>query len=123
MTEKVKDYRDLKVWQRAMDLVPVAYRLARSLPRHEQFSLADQIRRSAVSVPANVAEGQARTHTREFLQHLSIARGSLAELHTLMLVAERLQYLTRAELDTIEQVIVDVRMPLSGLISRLQESA
>ena len=123
MTEKVKDYRDLKVWQRAMDLVPVAYRLARSLPRHEQFSLADQIRRSAVSVPANVAEGQARKHTREFLQHLSIARGSLAELHTLMLVAERLQYLTREELDTIEQVIVDVRMPLSGLMNRLQVGA
>ena len=123
MAEKVQDYRDLKVWQRAMDLVPLTYRLVRNLPRHEQFSLTDQIRRSAVSVPANIAEGQARKHTREFLQHLSIARGSLAELHTLMLVAERLQYLTHEELTTIEQAIIDVRMPLSGLINRLQESA
>ncbi len=123
MAEKVQDYRDLKVWQRAMELVPLTYHLVRSLPRHEQFSLADQIRRSAVSVPANIAEGQARKHTREFLQHLSIARGSLAELHTLMLVAERLQYLTHEELTTIEQAIIDVRMPLSGLINRLQESA
>ncbi|TAM45286.1 MAG: four helix bundle protein [Acidobacteria bacterium] len=123
MTERVKDYRDLKVWQRAMDLVPMTYRLARSLPKHEQFSLADQIRRSVVSVPANIAEGQARKHTREFLQHLSIARGSLAELHTLMLVAERLQYLTHEELATLEQAIIDVRMPLSGLIKSLQESA
>ncbi len=123
MTEKVQDYRELKVWQRAMDLVPMAYRLVRSLPRHEQFSLADQIRRSAVSVPANIAEGQARKHTREFLQYLSIARGSLAELHTLMLVAERLQYLTCKDLNTVEQAIIDVRMPLSGLINRLQERA
>ncbi len=123
MTDKLKDYRDLKVWQKAMDLVPMAYRMTRSLPKHEQYALADQIRRSVVSVPANIAEGQARRHTREFVQHLSIARGSLAELHTLLLVAERLQYLKREELATIEEAIVDVRMPLSGLINRLQNNS
>ena len=120
MTEKVKDYRDLKVWQQAMNLVSVAYRLVQRLPKQEQFALADQIRRAVVSVPANIAEGQARQHTREFLQHLAIARGSLAELHTLFLVAERLQYLEREELERFETAVLDVRMPLSGLIKRLQ---
>jgi four helix bundle protein len=123
MIEKVKDYRDLKVWQHAMDLVSVAYRLAQRLPKQEQFALADQIRRAVVSIPANIAEGQARQHTREFLQHLAIARGSLAELHTLFLVAERLQYLAREELEKLETAVLDVRMPLSGLIKRLQTNA
>ena len=123
MAEKVKDYRDLKVWQRAMDLVPKAYGIAQGLPRHEQFALANQVRRAAVSIAANIAEGQARKHTREFLQHLSIARGSLAELHTLVLVAERLQYLVPGMSSEIEQAILDVRMPLSGLINRLQDSS
>jgi len=122
MTEKVKDYRDLKVWQQAMTLVSVAYRLVQRLPKQEQFALADQIRRAVVSVPANIAEEQARQHTREFLQHLAIARGSLAELHTLFLVAERLQYLEREDLERFETAVLDVRMPLSGLIKRLQTS-
>ncbi len=123
MAEKVKDYRDLKVWQRAMDLIPRAYRIAQGLPRHEQFALANQVRRAVVSIAANIAEGQARKHTRGFLQHLSIARGSLAELHTLVLVAERLQYIVPGMSNEIEQAILDVRMPLSGLINRLQDSS
>ncbi|MCU0294249.1 MAG: four helix bundle protein, partial [Thermoanaerobaculaceae bacterium] len=118
-TGKVRSFRDLRVWQRAMELVPRVYELLKKLPREERFALVDQIRRAAVSIPSNIAQGHARRHTKEFLQHLSIARGSLAELLTLLLVAERLGYLPKREVEQIEQQISDVRMPLSGLINRL----
>jgi four helix bundle protein len=123
MTSGVRSFRDLKIWQRAIDLVPQVYQVARLLPPHERFGLMDQMRRAAVSVPSNIAEGQARRHTKEFIQHLSIARGSLAELQTLLLVAERLQYLNRETIAPIETVILDVLMPLSALIARLQQSS
>ena len=123
MASEVRSFRDLKIWQRAMDLVPQVYMIAQLLPSHERFGLMDQIRRAAVSVPSNIAEGQARRHTKEFIQHLSIARGSLAELQTLLLVAERLQYLNRETIAPIETVILDVLMPLSALIARLQQSS
>jgi four helix bundle protein len=122
MTE-VKSFRDLRIWQRAMDLVPAVYRLLDKLPREEEYGLAEQVRRAVVSVPANIAEGHARKHTKEFLQHLSIARGSLAELLTLLLVAERLNYLAAEDVTRIEQQIADLAMPMNGLIRRLQARA
>jgi four helix bundle protein len=121
MTETVKSFQDLRVWQSAMELVPMGYGLVRLLPREEKFVRGDQMRRAAVSVPANIAEGHARKHTKEYLQHLSIARGSLAELLTLVLLAERLGYLTRAQVAPVERAICGLRMPLSGLIARLEE--
>lgn len=120
MAAKISSFRDLRVWQKAMDLVPEAYRLTAKLPKSETFSLGDQIRRAAVSVPANIAEGHGRQHTKEFLQHLAIARGSLAELHTLLLVAQRLNYLGSVDLEAGETAIQTVRMLLFGLIVRLQ---
>ena len=121
MASAVRSFHDLKVWQMAMELVPEAYRVARGLPSVERFELASQIRRAAVSIPANIAEGQARRHTREFVQHLSIARGSLAELQTLLLLAERLGYLQPEALCGCQEMIPNVRMMLSGLLARLQE--
>jgi four helix bundle protein len=123
MVETVRNFRELRVWQIAIDLVPEAYRLARCLPHQERFVLSDQIRRAAVSVPANIAEGQARQHTKEFLHHLSIARGSLAELQTLMLLAERLSYISCEGQEALQKMILDVRTLLSGLIRHLQNQA
>ena len=120
MTQAIKSFQDLQVWQKAMEFVPVAYRLAKKLPREETFALAGQIRRAAVSVPANIAEGHARHHTREFIQHLSIARGSLAELTTLLLIGEKLSYLTREELDEVEPIARELRMLFSGLVQSLR---
>ncbi len=120
MSEKLRSFNDLRVWQKAMDLVPEVYGLARKLPPFERFALVDQLRRAAISVPSNIAEGQARQHSKEFLQHLSIARGSLAEIETLLLLAVRLDYITQEDQAGIQQTIRDVRMPLSGLINRLQ---
>jgi four helix bundle protein len=88
----IQSYRDLKVWQVGMDLVEETYRVTRCFPRDEVYALTAQMHRSAVSVPCNVAEGHARQSTREFLQFISIALGSLAELETQLLVAVRLGY-------------------------------
>lgn len=84
------------------------------------YALASQIRRAAVSIPANIAEGQARQHTKEFLQYLSIAKGSLAELDTLLIVAEKLGYVDNQEVAAIHTSIGEVRMMLYGLMRRLQ---
>ena len=120
MTAVVKSFEDLQVWQLALDLVPEIYSLTQRLPKHEIFGLTGQIRRAAVSVCTNIAEGQARHHTKEFLHHLSVARGSLAELFTLILVAERLSYLSPEEKHGLMEKIAHVRMLLSGLIKSLK---
>jgi four helix bundle protein len=94
----VSGFMNLTVWQRAMELMKESYGLIACLPSGERFGMADQIRRSALSVPTNIAEGHARIHLREYLNHLSIASGSLAELQTLLLAAQDLGYLTSQQL-------------------------
>lgn len=115
-------YRDLVVWQRAIDLVPQIYDVVRKLPPEETYALGDQLRRAAISIPANIAEGQGRQHPREFLQYLAIARGSLAELNTLLILAQRLDYLTPSVLNELDALLQSVAKPLHGLISTLAKS-
>ena len=79
---RIQSFRDLKVWQKSMDLAVAVYALTKGFPREEAFGLTSQLRRSAVSVPSNIAEGQGRSNTREFQQFLRIARGSNCELQT-----------------------------------------
>lgn len=119
MAEKT-GYKDLVVWQRAIDLVPKVYGLVKRFPKEETYALADQIRRAVVSIPANIAEGQARYHRKEFLRFLMIAKGSLAELHTLLIVAHRLAYLTAETLLEMEAELSRIARPLSGLITNLR---
>jgi four helix bundle protein len=90
---KIKSYRDLEVWKKAMDLIMECYEMTESFPKKETFGLESQLQRSAVSIAANIAEGHARQYTKEFLQSLSIAYGSLAEVETHILIAERLKYI------------------------------
>ncbi|HTE47425.1 MAG TPA: four helix bundle protein [Gemmatimonadaceae bacterium] len=85
----IRSYRDLVVWQKGMDLVDACYALTRSFPSSERFALADQIRRAAVSIVANIAEGHGRSGTGSYLYHLSVARGSLRELETLLLISQQ----------------------------------
>ena len=87
---KIKSFRDLRVWQLAMEVVELVYRLTRSFPRSEVYGLASRIQRAAVSVPSNIAD--TREHTKEYLEHLSIAQASLAELETQLEIATRLKY-------------------------------
>src|SRR6266849_2752524 len=90
-------YKDLIAWQKAMDLVVEIYATTEQFPSREKFSLTDQIRRAAVSVPSNIAEGQAHYSHREFLHFLRHSRGSLAELETQILIAQRRNYLTESQ--------------------------
>src|SRR5688500_1847747 len=94
----VESYRDLRLWQAAMDLGVESYRVGELMPSRERFGLVAQIRRAAVSIPANIAEGHGRLRRGEYLHHLSIARGALKELETLLALAERLGYLSDADL-------------------------
>ena len=84
----INNFRDLRVWQSGMELVVQVYRLTQSFPREEQYGLTSQMRRAAVSVPSNIAEGHARESSKEYLNHLSIVQGSLAELQTQIEIAE-----------------------------------
>ena len=94
---KIAGYQELLVWQRSMDLVAKVYRLTATLPAAEQWGLIAQMRRAAVSVPSNIAEGYGRQSTGEYRHHLSIGRGSLLELETQILLCVRLQYLNLAD--------------------------
>ena len=103
-----------------MDLVVTAYDLARRLPREEQYGLISQIQRAAVSVPANIAEGQGREAPKPFANHLGIARGSLAELDTLLQLAVRLSYLPETALAEFNRQNIEVRRLLRGLLRSLE---
>jgi four helix bundle protein len=96
----VQSFRDLVVWQRSMQLTVATYRLTQGFPREEVYGLASQIRRSAVSIPSNIAEGQGRLSTGEFRQSLGIARGSYSELQTQLEIARSLGY---GDTKTIEE--------------------
>lgn len=115
-----RSYKDLVVWRRAMDLVPELYCTTNGFPADERYGLTDQIRRAAVSIPTNIAEGQAPQHGKEFVQFLSIARGCLAKLNTLLILAESLGYLTSRKLSAWEERLAQIGRPLSGLITRLR---
>jgi four helix bundle protein len=94
---QIKSHRDLIVWQKAMDLVMAVYNATASFPKEETYSLTSQIRRAVVSIPANIAEGQGRRLTKEFLYFLANARGSLLELDTHLEIALRLRYLDEGQ--------------------------
>lgn len=111
---RIDSYRDLKVWQRAMDLVQLIYTLTRAFPKTEMYGLGMQMRRSAVSVPSNVAEGHARSSTGDYIRFLSIASASLAELETQILIAQRLEYGT-GELQTAFDLSREVGRMVRGL--------
>jgi len=97
-SDKVRHYKELKIWQRGMHLTKSVYQLTAGFPSDERFGLTAQMRRAAVSAPSNIAEGQARSGTREFLQFLSYASGSLAELETQLLLGASLGYCSAAQI-------------------------
>lgn len=116
----VKSYQELIVWQKAMDLVVSIYQATRTLPREEMFGLTSQMRRAAVSIPSNIAEGQGRHITKEFLNHLSIACGSLNELETQLLIAKRLELLDQDQANHILVQMAEVARLLNALSNALQ---
>jgi four helix bundle protein len=115
----IQSYRDLTVWQKAMDLVDSVYTASDAWPRDELYALTNQARRAVVSVPANIAEGKGRYGAAEFLHHLSIARGSLHELETLLLIAQRRGYLTERACTGVLEQAAEVGRLLHGLVRSL----
>jgi four helix bundle protein len=113
-------YEELLVWRRAMELAKRAYCLSGMFPKEERFALADQVRRSAVSVPSNIAEGQGRITKGEFKQFLGHARGSLYELETQIRLATELKYLDEAAVKEFMQAAREVGKLLNGLLGSLK---
>lgn len=111
----IHSYRDLEVWQKSMDLVEMCYRVTHNFPKNEVYGLTSQLRRAAISVPANIAEGRQRQHRKEFMQHLSIAYGSLAELETHLELAQRLNYLERFQMDDALDMTNRIGRMINGL--------
>ena len=116
----LRSYRDLEVWKKSIDWVEAIYRASRNWPRDERFGLISQARRAAVSVPANIAEGAERTGTREFLQFLSVAKGSLAETETHLILAGRLGFLPMMEQEPLLAQAAEIGRMLSGLTKSLR---
>ena len=115
----VKNFKELIVWQKAMDVAELVYGLVKKLPRNEVYSLCNQLARSAVSIPSNIAEGQARRSSKEFVQYLSVARGSAAELETQLLLSVRIGYLASSDVIETQNLLNEVVRILNALINKL----
>jgi four helix bundle protein len=111
----VESHRDLLVWQKAMDLVVTCYQITKTFPKNEMYGLASQLQRAAVSIPSNIAEGRARQYSKEFLQYLSIACGSLAEVETHIQIAERLNYIDSDNVKQLLDKTAEIGRMLNGL--------
>jgi len=119
---KTRTHKDLLVWQKAVDLVIEVYNVTKSFPKDEIYGLISQIRRAAVSIPANIAEGAARQTKKEFQQFIHIAMGSLAELETHFIIAIRLTYCDNKQADAVLIKLDEIRRMLSGLLHHCKES-
>src|SRR5687767_608773 len=115
-----KAFRDLKVWQRSMDLVERIYKVSATFPKDERFGLTSQIRRAAVSVPSNIGEGSRRKKRKAFLNHLDIALGSQAEVEVQLEIAQRLRFLKMALYRQTQNAVEEIGRMLNGLIVSLE---
>lgn len=117
---KSSNYKELKVWQKAMDLTVAVYKLVKLLPKEETYALSDQMRRAVVSIPSNIAEGQGRNSDKEFIQFLSIARGSLWELETQIEICLRIGYIDQSLATNIYNLIAEISKMLNALSNSLK---
>ena len=120
---KAKHYKELQIWQKGMVLAKLVYQLTKTFPDEEKFGLVSQMRRASVSVPSNIAEGQARQGTREFLQFLSHASGSLAEVETQVLLSVELGFCRQADVVQLNACIAELQKMLAGIRQKLSEKA
>ena len=114
-----KDYTELIVWQKAMLVAEQVYSLTKKLPKEELYVLSDQMRRCAVSIPSNIAEGQERNSTADFLRFIGIAQGSRAELETQVILCKRIGYLERTDTEECLRLLNEVGKMLNAIIGRL----
>lgn len=119
---QIRSHKDLIVWQKSMELVVQSYEISHIFPDRERFGLISQLQRAAVSVPANIAEGHNRKSTGAFLNHLSIASGSLGELETHIEIGIKLKYVPRCECEAAMILLQEVRRMLDGLKQSLKRN-
>src|SRR5205809_4088345 len=119
MNKKPQSYRDLVVWQKGIQTAKLIYKLTRSFPGEEKFGITSQMRRAAISIPSNIAEGQARHTTKEFIQFISHAEGSAAELETQLILSIELTFANSAETRKIFALLDEVRRMMNGLRRKL----
>lgn len=119
MTKTVKSYKELKIWQKGIEVVKLIYGLTGKFPKSEMYGLASQMQRAAVSIPSNIAEGQARQHPGEFRQFLHTALGSAAELDTQLIVAIELSFVTATDAQSVFDVLLEIRKMIYALINKL----
>jgi len=117
----MKTHKDLEVWRMSIEMVTKIYTLTRSFPKEELYGLTNQMRRAAVSVPSNIAEGAGRNSTKELLQFLYFSTGSLSELETQIIIAHNLGYLNNEQKQDIENIISYIFVMLSKLVQSLKE--
>ena len=115
----MSDFKDLEVWRKSIDAVTAVYSISAAFPETEKFGLTNQIRRAAVSIPSNIAEGSARHHSKDFIHFLRIADGSAAEVETQLIIAAKLGFIESVEI-IITEIIV-IRKMLAGLIKSLRQ--
>ena len=116
--ERVRSYRELAGWQRAMEVVEGVYKASQQWPKEETFGLINQVRRAVVSVPANIAEGQGRRSSNEFVRFLNIANGSLFEVETHLLIAQRLQFVDDHTVTRLLSLSAETGRIINGLIRK-----
>jgi len=116
---KVKDYKDLKVWQKGIEIVDKIYLITAKFPKEEVYGLVIQMRKAAVSIPSNIAEGFVRHHTKEYKQFLYISLGSCAELDTQIIISHRRKYITNEELEDLTEDINHETRMLVSLINKV----
>ena len=119
----IQSYKDLIIWQKGIEIVVLIYQLISDLPKDEIYALSSQIKRSAVSIPSNIAEGYGRHSTQSYIQFIKIARGSLCELETQLLIAEKLNFIKSVDLysDIMKQVTEESKM-INSFINKLESS-
>jgi four helix bundle protein len=117
---KSRSYRDLDIWKLSIDFVKEVYRVTGKFPASEIYGLTNQLRRAAVSIPSNIAEGQGRNSSKEFRQFLSIALGSVAEVETQLIIAKEINYLTEGEHTPLSNSLDVMRKMLRGLAASLK---
>jgi four helix bundle protein len=118
---EISSYRDLDVWKQSRLLVKNVYQLSKSFPKEEQFGLTNQVRRAAISVPSNIAEGSGRNHSKDSIQFFFIARGSLYEIETQLIIAFDLEYISDSQLHEVLEHIARCKKLLNGFINYFQK--
>ncbi len=114
----MKNHKDLDVWKLSIEFVEIVYKLSASFPKDELYGLTSQIRRASVSIPSNIAEGAARQSDKEFIQFLYISLGSVSEVETQLIIAQRLGYIN--DISTVEEMMINIKKMILGLIKYLK---